>query len=111
MPSAFDGYLPAGWEDRKAKITSPLDALAPSNCICFPEGGGPGCVCPDGERALRHIMGGHATMTAEQREWCLSEIGRVEGYDRKDHESDGDVDLAQVVIWAWNDYCRDKGLL
>lgn len=87
---------------------SPLDVLAPANCIC---GYGECCVCPDTEKALRAVAHSGAALNAEQREWCLREIGRVEGYDRKEHESATDRDLAHTVICAWTDYARDKGLL
>lgn len=50
-------------------------------------------------------------LAPEQREWCLNEIGRVEGYDRKDHEHSTDEDLKHTVLCAWVDYCRDKGLM
>jgi hypothetical protein len=50
-------------------------------------------------------------MTAVQREWCLNEIGSVEGYDRKDYEHYTNADLASAVLNAWSDYCQDKDLL
>ncbi len=50
-------------------------------------------------------------MTAEQREFCLTEIGNVEGYRRADYEESDDADLASGVLSAWTDFCRDKGLL
>jgi hypothetical protein len=50
-------------------------------------------------------------MTPAQREECLEEIGRVEGYDPKDYAQLTDRDLARSVLHAWADYCRDKGLL
>jgi hypothetical protein len=50
-------------------------------------------------------------MTPEQREWCLNEIGQIEGYERDEHIPDSDADLARTVLHAWTDYCRDKGLL
>jgi hypothetical protein len=50
-------------------------------------------------------------MTPSQRAWCLDEIGSVEGYKRADFEDYNDSDLARAVLHAWNDYCRDKGLL
>lgn len=65
------------------------------------------------ERALRGwIRGEHKEpMTAEQREWCLGQIERVEGYKRTDYEASADADLAHAVLDAWTDFCRDKGLL
>ncbi len=70
------------------------------------------CVCGSEERALRAIAAGRGPdLTDEQREWCLSEIGSIEGYRRDEHEGDNSVVLANVTIRAWADYCRDKGLL
>jgi hypothetical protein len=72
------------------------------------------CVCGDQERILRGFMREDASlppMTAVQREWCLNEIGSVEGYDRKDYEHYTNADLASAVLNAWSDYCQDKDLL
>lgn len=71
------------------------------------------CVCPDMERALRGWKRGEAlpAMTDEQRQTCLCEIGRVEGYSVADHADDSDADLSGAVLGAWVDYCRDKGLM
>ena len=73
----------------------------------------PGCICGAAERVLRgyidelpHLP----SMTPAQREWCLTEIGDVEGFDRKEYEEVGDPVLARVVLDAWTSYCRDKGL-
>lgn len=49
-------------------------------------------------------------MTKKQREYCLNEIGRVEGYDRNDYLRCTDKELANAVLCAWLDYARDKGL-
>lgn len=75
--------------------------------------GDDGCVCPDMERALRGWVRGDSIppMTPEQREACLSEIGKVEGYSRAEHEAENDSHLAQTTLSAWADYCRDKGLI
>jgi len=75
--------------------------------------GDDGCVCGPMERALRGWSASRAPspMSAEQREACLDEIGRVEGYERATHEGDDDTQLANTVLSAWTDYCRDKGLL
>ncbi len=72
------------------------------------------CACGGRERVLRAYivkLPGLPPMTAEQREWCLSEIDSVEGWRRTDHLADTDADLARCVLAAWTDYCRDKGLL
>ncbi len=80
-------------------------------CVC---GNLDACLCGDSERAL-HKWAGRVkdmpSMTLEQREWCLREIGSVEGWSRDDHENDTDEHLANSVLSAWLDYCRDKGLL
>ena len=78
---------------------------------CCMEGGE--CVCGSEERILRGYMRqepGLQPMTAEQRAWCIDEIGKVEGYD-DDYSGLPDFDLAQIVMNAWVDYCRDKGML
>lgn len=87
---------------------SPLDGLAAPNCLC---GFGEQCYCPATEKALRTVAHCDVPMNAEQREWCLKEIGRVEGYSRDDYVAASDNDLARGVLDAWTDYCRDKGLL
>ena len=81
-------------------------------CSADPYGEG-GCACPTEERALRAWKDSKPMppMTSEQRDWCLNEIGQIEGYRREDHEQEADPDLARVVLNAWTDYCRDKGLL
>lgn len=74
----------------------------------------PACACLPMERALRSWKNGGSSlppMTAEQREACLAEIARVEGYRRSDYEAASDVDLARGTLDAWVDYCRDKGLI
>lgn len=72
------------------------------------------CACGPDERVLRAYADGLSflpPMTAEQKNWCLDEIGSVEGYDRLDYEFYQDQDLAHTVLRAWTDYCRDKGML
>lgn len=90
------------------RTTAAIDALAPEECICRYPGG---CACPDGERALRAIMRGDYELTADAREWCLDQIGQVEGFERGAYEDMADRDVARGVLDAWQDYCRDKGLL
>jgi hypothetical protein len=90
--------------------TQAIDALAPEECVCYgPDG--PGCVCTAAERACRAIARGDYELTEPAREWCLSEIAKVEGYDREDYAGDADRHVARGVLDAWTDYCRDKGLL
>lgn len=91
-----------------------IEASCPKTCVCYE--GEDGCVCIPAECALRAwaTRGNRYNMppmTTEQREECLSEIGAVEGYDRKDYEQAGDTELACGVLQAWTDYCRDIGLL
>lgn len=92
---------------------SPLLFPNPVPC-CMGAGSTKPCVCSREERILRGYIGGYGNlppMTAEEREWCLSEIDRVEGHSRKDHVDDDDSSLASGVFSAWTDYCRDMGLL
>lgn len=65
------------------------------------------CICGASERVLRSGI----PLTGEQREWCLNEIARVEGYDRKDYQECSDKDLGRAVLSAWTDYCRDQGMM
>lgn len=85
-----------------------------TECVCVghPEAAH-GCVCPPEERALRAWMNGKEMppMTDEQRQWCVDEIGKVEGYETAGLYAENDADLARTVIDAWVDYCRDKGLM
>jgi hypothetical protein len=67
--------------------------------------------CPKEERALRSISAGqYRPMTPAERDWCKREIARVEGYSEADAEGT-DSNVASTVLRAWQDYCRDKGLL
>lgn len=70
-----------------------------------------GCACGPQERVMRSVVRGDVPLTPEQREWCLAEIAKVEGYDHADYLSDSDVSIARGVLSSWADYCRDKGLL
>jgi hypothetical protein len=89
-------------------MKSPLEALAPADkCFCF--GDVEECICPATERGLRIVIRGQAQMSPEQREWCLTEIGRVEGYKRSAYEEDDDATIARGVLSAWLDFARDKG--
>lgn len=72
------------------------------------------CVCPQAERVLRAYTREDPTLDAMgivEREWCLSEIDRVEGYRREDYTTVEDAALAGGVLDAWRDFARDKGLL
>ena len=70
-------------------------------------------VCYGAEMALRHYTYEITLppMTPEQREWCLEEIASVEGYRRAEFEDATDKELANGVMAAWADYCRDKGMM
>ncbi len=90
-----------------------LTPLAPEGCVCGYEDG---CCCGDAERTLRrYAYADLATilpaLSEEQREDCLDEIARVEGYDRSDYIAATDQALCKGVLCAMVDYCRDKGLL
>lgn len=50
-------------------------------------------------------------MNVHEREWCLQEIAKVEGYNRADYEQSDNKQLARGVLSAWVDFCRDKGTL
>jgi hypothetical protein len=90
-------------------MKSPLESLAPDHCSCgWPEDE---CVCCDTEKAVRLVAQGKSALNPEQREWCLLQIGRVEGYRRSDYEKATDAEIASGVLQSWVDYCRDKGLM
>lgn len=82
-----------------------------NHCHCY--GTPEHCVCGETEKALRGWCNGRITqkMTPDQREWCLQEIDSVEGYERQHYQTCSDELLANGVLSAWVDYCRDKGLL
>ena len=79
------------------------EGLTEDMCLCGQVGGA--------EKCLRFVKAVDGVLTAEQREWCLKEIDKVEGHTRKDFEGQPDRDVAGGVLDAWTDYCRDKGLL
>ncbi len=89
-----------------------LAAVDPETCACGVAADYCKALCLPAERVLRLYSGGviKDPMTTEQREECLTEINRVEGFDRKDYEKDSDTDLARGVLVAWLSFCRDKGL-
>lgn len=98
----------------KADAAIPFADISVSACQCYPcARGDQECICPQSECVLRHYINGEniRPMNQNEREWCLDEIGSVEGYRRSDYESYSDADLASTVLRAWVDYCRDKGLL
>ena len=83
-----------------------------SGCPCYGDDKACHCVCGLSEKALRAWRGNQLpAMTPEQREWCYQEIDAVECHDREDYLAASDADLAYGVLCAWQDYCRDKGLL
>lgn len=91
---------------------APLDLFQAVPPCC--QGPDAKCVCLREERVLRAYVGGYGglpSMTFREREWCLDEIHSVEGYDRKDFQAASDAVLAQGVLSAWLDYCRDMGVL
>lgn len=84
-------------------------------CPCFGSEFAGACICDDVEKALRAYSSPHYhphPMTPEQREWCRAELDGIEGHSRADSgENPTDDLLARCVLWAWQDYARDKGLL
>jgi len=80
------------------------------DCFCW--GDLESCVCPPLEKALRVIAAGiGGPLTEAEREQCFREIDRVKGHSRADHADATDAELANGVLSAWTDFCRDKGLL
>jgi hypothetical protein len=70
------------------------------------------CVCGKTERALRWIAAqAGRVLQPNQLEWCLDQIGQVEGYDRREWENEEDQTVAAAVLQAWADAARDKGML
>lgn len=81
-----------------------------SGCYCMDKPAD--CVCGENEIHLRGWVAEKLPpMTPEQREWCLQEIQKVEGYNRQDYETSPDKDLANGVLRAWQSFCKDKGLI
>ena len=70
-----------------------------------------GCACGEDERVLRSVIRKELPLTSSQKDWCIEEIASVEGHDREECEGLEDSALANLVLAAWTDYCRDKGLL
>jgi len=101
-----------GASDGGLKVTPEIPNCPSSlNCYCYSDRCEP-CVCGITEKALRGWSADLLPpMTKEQREWCLQEIDSVEGYERKTWETVGDGLLANGVLNAWRDYCRDKGMI
>lgn len=83
------------------------------SCVCYasPEC----CFCGKTEKALRAWSDPSnwsiPPMSPLQRDWCLREIDKVEGYSKSDYLGESDAHLARGVLAAWQEYCRDKGLI
>ena len=90
----------------KSEMPGPIGDV-PCQCVGHPIATAEGCICGPVERFLR--AGG--PFTAAQREWCAGEIEAIEGHTRPDLQSIRDADLGNEVLDAWQDFCRDKGLL
>lgn len=88
-------------------------AAWPETGCCMGSMHSDGCACGLEERSLRGWIAGRIAqpMTPDQREYCLTQIERVEGYQRADYDGASDALLARGVLDAWTDYCRDKGLI
>lgn len=84
-------------------------------CPCFGSEYADACVCSADEKVLRaYTQPTHwhlPAMSDAQREWCETEIRSVEGHDTDELRGLSDADLASEVLHAWQDYCRDKGLI
>lgn len=75
------------------------------------------CICGDVERCLRGWAAAYPMppMTPNQRTWCVEEIRRAGDSTQQPgpvelHLADDDT-LAKAVLTAWQDYCRDNGLI
>ncbi len=88
---------------------SPLVSIPDLGCICQDDDISIDyCLCGKEEKKLRVVAAGRAALDDKQREWCLAEVHRVEGWDEYEYETD--PMLADAVLEAWVDFCRDKGL-
>lgn len=83
----------------------------PDDCVCFDSYSLLECVCCDVERTVRYFSLSDKEMTEAQRQECIEEICSVEGYSMADCEGASTQRLARLVLAAWTDYARDKGLL
>jgi hypothetical protein len=97
-------------------MKTPFDHMGKSvGCVCFPDE--PDCcACPDGEAVLGAFSRDDcplklAPMTIDQRAWCIEQIESLEGHKADAQEAIDDSELAAMVLVAWADYARDKGLL
>lgn len=98
--------------DQKQQASEIPECPAVSKCLCYLDTSIDLCVCGLTEKALRAWVSGELpAMTPCQRLWCLNEIDSIEGYRRQDYETCTDALLANGVLSAWVDYCRDKGLM
>lgn len=88
----------------------PFERFSPANCVCFPDDP-EFCACTHQERGMRAVLRGAGPISEAEREWCLTEIDRVEGHSRADYDGADAALLVRGVFGAWTDYCRDKGLL
>ena len=121
MTMPYDPDCDDPYELEKKAVAAPeyditvLAVLDPGGCPCgYEDGQQGGCLCAPAERVLRLYAGGQqalATLTPDQREACLCELHRVEGYSRADYVEATDQELCRGVLYAWADFCRDKGLL
>lgn len=68
------------------------------------------CICGPEEKILRHYASGQnlRPMTAEEREWCVTEADQAgEGaYNREEMKNLSDRDLANTTLSAWSDYVK-----
>ena len=91
-----------------------LSSLDPGGCPCYQDP--TWCVCTATERVLRlyasttpHTL---PPLTEDQRAACVAEIVQFsEGARRENHAGDTDQVLCKSVLFAYQEYCRDKGLL
>lgn len=95
------------------KLTLGWDSVGDYCCLPEEEACAVECCCGTTERVLRAYTEKMLlpAMTTDQRNWCLNQIGQVEGRSMSEYAFDTDVELASAVLDAWTDYARDKGLL
>lgn len=71
------------------------------------------CCCGVTERVLRGYISDKdlPPMTTYQRNWCLNQIGQVEGRKSSEYAFNTDAELAREVLNAWADAARDSGAM
>lgn len=89
-----------------------LDGLE-RRCQCYAPDVPMPCVCGPTEKFLRAVAHGESFLLPVQRDWCLAELARIEGWmDHVDeYRTAPGATVADAVLRAWQDAARDKGPL